>query len=669
MPLPAAAEAERIARILTGIKKAGLAARKRFDTVGDEVWQYAYDPTYQFLYQDWESDNGALFFKAKIAKAAQFIEVMGPYLYQYNPTYEIQPEQDQSQQQMMPPSWSERRHEVEQRYLSWASKRGDQYGHSRRAVDEAVTRGRGVLWTGYNPRRKCVQHVYGPAKELIDDPDARNTEERNLIMRERLKPRWELANLYPAKRAEIWGMTKAGSLPTGMTQQTSGGKGTEIVRYTEAYLRIGIGNYGSGTGQDDGDTPVQDGALKYIFADDELLDVLPWEIPFWRDDLWPCSTLDLQKIPNSIYPAPPLEAGLGLLRALNWSHTLILSQLQVATRLSFVVMNVNGQKMPIEQLLKIIRGEHYDIAVLDQVGNEYPNINQVIQQLKIETALPQLRELNDMLSMEFEKSTGLYDILFAGQTSTQLRTAEDAKLKDRNSRSRIEDRAESVRKWATECGRKARLAARYLEGPEDIGQLFGQDAAKTWGNLGSPEEVQANQQKRSQVFMQASQGLMQQAQQQFQQQQAQFQQVATQAGAQAAHAQAAGLPVPPPPQPPPPPNPQEIQGQAIQITDQQAPDDLVDFDQWMLEADVSIESGSMRRKDIDQEIDVYTEAANQMVPTMLQSPNPKVQSIALKIAARKFEISGAPEDLVNDITEAAGLVAATPPMPPAPGRK
>lgn len=665
MPLPSAAEADRIAKILVGIRKSGLKAREQFDKTGDEVWKYAYDPTFTFLYQDWENNNGELFFKAKIAAAAQYIEVMGPYLYQYNPTYEIQPEHDQAEQQQMPPSWSDRRYAVEKRYLSWSAKRGDQYGHSRRAVDEAVTRGRGILWTGYNARRKCVQHVYGPAKELIDDPDARNTEERNLIMRDRLKPRWELANLYPARRAVIWGLPKAGNLPTGMSQQSSGGKATEIVRYTEAYLRIGIGNYGSGTGTDDADgAPVQDAPLKYIFADDELLDVLPWEIPFWRDDLWPCSTLDLQRIPNSIYPAPPLEAGLGLLRALNWSHTLILSQLQIATRLSFVVMNINGQKMDISQLLKIIRGEHYDIAVLDQVGNEYTNINQVIQQLKIETSLPLLRELNDMLSLEFQKSTGLYDLLFAGQTQTQLRTAEDVKLKDRNSRSRIEDRSESVRKWATECGRKSRFAARYLEGPDDISQLFGPEAGEVWGDLASPEEVAANHQKRTQVFQMAYQQIGQFEQQQYLQAQAQFQRVAAQAGEQAGSAMAAGMQAPPPPQPPPPPSAEQIEQQAVAVTDQQAPDNLVDFDQWMLEADVSIESGSMRRKDITQEIDVYTEASNQLMPTMLQSPNPKVQGIALKIAARKFEVAGAPEELVNQITEAAGLVENTPPMMP-----
>lgn len=624
----------KIAKTLKGLVDSGLAARKRHDEVGDEVYKYAYDPTYHFLYQDWENRNGELFFKAKIPKAAQFVEVVGPYLYQYNPTYSVQPEKEATPAAVA-------RFGAEECYLKWAAKRSDQYTHARRAVDDACIRGRGVLWTGYNPRRRCIQHVFDSEKNLIDDPDARSIDERNLVIRIRTKPKWELADLYPAARDAIYRLPRAGKMPNE-AKRASGGTWTEPVKYYEAYMRVGLERYAEGVAEEVNGM-ADDSPKKYVFAGEDIFDILDWEIPYHLDDLWPCSTLDLRRIPNSIYPAAPMETGLGLLRALNWSHTLILSQLQITTRLPFVVMNMNGKKMDTSQLLKMVAGDHFDIAVLDQIGDEIPEIGKILQQVKIESALPQLKVLNEMLSDEFERSTGLYSILMAGQTPTQIRVAEDAKMKDRNSRSRVDDMRNQVEKWGTELGRKARFAARYLEDPEDIARILGPQYGQAWGQLAPPQAVQQRQQQRRQLGQQLGQQLFQQAMQQGQMQ-------ARQMGAPLDMNALT----------------QQAQAHASQMVDQMAPDNLVDFEEWMLEADVSIEAGSMRRRDIDQEIDIYNEAGNTIIPALLGSPNPQIQSIALKIAARGLEVKGAPTDLVADVEQAASLTGAMPMALPAP---
>lgn len=599
------AQRSRVGKALAAIVKAAKKAQEGWTKTHDEIQRYAYGDDVNFLYQDWESQGGELFLKMKVAKAAQFVEVMGPYLYQYNPDYQVSPLKAATPMAMQ-------RMQVEEAYLDYCSRRGDLYTNCRRAVGQSLIGGRGWAFTGFNKRRSCVQHVWVDAREVYDDPDAKVPEERNVLVRKRQKARWELAAMYPHARKTIMDAERAKKLPSGLDVPRVA-KQVDLIDYYEIYMRVGIGRYVEGVADDNGET--DDSPRKYVIIDEELIDANTWEIPFFLQDRFPGEPLDQGEVIDSILPPAPMKAGLGFLRALNWSHTLLMSQLRTSTRLPYIVLNHNGKKVPLEQLFKIIRGEYYDIAVLDTEGNEIPDIRQIIQQFPAADSLEKLRAANDIYGREFEKATGLYEILYAGETPTQLRTAEDAKLKDRNSRSRMDDRRTRVEKWMSALGSKARFAGRYLESSDAIGKMFGPGAGQVWGELASPEEVAQRQAMRQQIM---------------------------------AAMQQRGAP------------PEAAQ----QIADQEAPDNLVDFEQWLLEADVDVEAGSMRRRDVDQEIDVYQEANNQLVPTLLQHPDPRVQATALRISARGFEVQGAPRELVDQVRSVADLVQATPPAPP-----
>lgn len=98
----------------------------------------------------------------------------------------------------------------------------------------------------------------------------------------------------------------------------------------------------------------------------------------------------------------------------------------------------------------------------------------------------------------------------------------------------------------------------------------------------------------------------------------------------------------------------------------------ISFDEWLREADYTVAGGSTRRKDVDEEKEVYGEAANQLEPALFKSGLPPLQIVALRIARQRFEVYGAPKDLLEAIDAAAEVLSMQmmppPPLPPgAPG--
>lgn len=83
-----------------------------------------------------------------------------------------------------------------------------------------------------------------------------------------------------------------------------------------------------------------------------------------------------------------------------------------------------------------------------------------------------------MLVDLFEKRTGLQEILY-GRSRVAERSAEAISIKDRNSRARIDDKADMVEHWQNEIARKEALLARFLLDGDDIEKVIGTD--ETYG--------------------------------------------------------------------------------------------------------------------------------------------------------------------------------------------
>lgn len=551
MPIP---NAEQKGRILKRLLDNAIKARAPFMKTGKEIERYGYARDFNFEYT---AASEELFFKAKVAKTAQFIDIVGSALYQTNPDRRVNPRPWVNEQQRA-------RGVLMQQYLNYTPGMCDLYGHSRRAIIEGLMYGRGVLWTGWNDRKKCIQSVHDTIDNLLVDPDAKILEEMGWVARRRVRPRVELLSKFkdPDAQKAIKKITaqvekSSDADATGMDWERSD-YGSDQIEFYECYFRNGLSRYKGGVDLTSGgsaDIPDSEEAERkyYVTRAGDLFAEEDWEIPFFKADEWPCTPLDFRERPGSIWPVSPLEPGLGHQKALNWLYTLYLSKARITTRTLVAVATQNGQGLDLKATHKALYGKALEFITLN-VNGDAARIDQFIQQFDFKLNVEEFVALNQIINHEFEQATGLTEFLATGFGATQARSAEEVKIKDTKSRTRIEDYRAIMEKWASKVARKEALAARYLCDPEDLTPIFGQQIAQTWGQLMPSIAMQMEMAK-------------------------------------------AGK---------------------IRLTDimQPGPNDVI-FDEWVHEADYEIAAGSLRRKDIDQAIDAADAAMNQLVPALI----------------------------------------------------
>jgi len=620
----------RVAKLLTRLIDAAKAARKSFITTRDEIKQYAYDKDFSFMYQDTKEEY---FFKAKIAKAAEFLEIMGSALYPTNPKAMVQSADYASPTQRA-------RHLTEEKYADFAFRHGDLQTHGTRMVYDALLSGRGVLWTGYNGRKSIVQSVYDTVDNLFLDPDAKVREELNWVGRRRVKPRWTLTAMIPDKADQIKRLEKYADKPSDAKAYEPA---SELIEYYEIYSLVQLQNYAPSFGNDADIMPMLgDGPMKYTFSGDTLLAAEPWEIPLFEDDAWPCDWFDPLEKPGCLWPAAPLETSLGHIKALNWIYTLYLSKMRVTTRTPLVVMSQNGQGLKDDQIVKLLKGQNDMDVIKVTVNGNTLKLSDMVQQFSFATGVEEFERFASIVGQAFEKSSGLYEVLYTGTTPTQIRNAATANMIQSSSQSRVSNMQARMEQFMGRLTRRTLFAARFIEDPSTITKKFGPDAGTTWGTLAPPEVVEQERQMRAQT----GQMLMQQAMM------------------APPTPDAMGMPMPPPM-----PTPQDIEAQL-------GPEQLVAMEEWVNEAGRQIVAGSMRPLSPQQQVDNLNIALNQLAPAIATVPGGVglVAAIAKEFAkvnqySRDFQDAAAKfAEQAQAVSDMQVNMAMMPPPPPeAPG--
>jgi hypothetical protein len=600
-----------VANIIKKLLDSSKEDRRDWLKQGDEIDRYTTSDDYGFLYQEFDHD---LSFKARVNKASEFRQILGPYLYPQNPDAAVNSEEWADE-------WAKKRHVIEERYADYSARHGELAVHMRRCIDQALTYGRGMTWCGFNQRKGIVQHVFDTVDNLLTDPDAKNEEEKNWQARTRVKPRWELRQRYP-DAADIIDRLPAYQKDAKEGRQHNGQSDTDLVSYNEVWMGVAPENYSRNMEPVQGDKLDLGAKRKYCIADGKILHTGPWEIPFFMIDEWPGSALDLLERPGSLYPLPPMEPGMGHLRAMNYFYTLFISKYKLMSRTPFARMIINGQGIELDQLHKILRGEQLDILTVKVNGNENVKISDLFQRIDWGDPVPGFERGWGLLASEFEKSVGLYEILYTGQTQTQLRSATAANLIENKSSSRIDAMRECTVKYLQKLYRKTLFAARYLHGSDDINKLFGASAGPLWGELGPPEVIAQEQQVRQQLMQQAA---------------------------------AMGMP------------PEQADAQL-------GPPQFVSMDAWITEADRTVDGGSMRRLDINAQVDNLNVALNQLGPAVVNLPGGGKFVAALAAEFSKInrfspELQEAAKNIAVEIELAQSMAMAPPtqtaPNPPA----
>ena len=598
-------------RVLAGMLKSGRSSRQRFWTSGVEIARYGYAPDYGFEYQTLPKNA---FFRAKVALTSEAIRVFGPMIYPSNPhrTATSKPWATPEMQRVT---------DIVGEYLNFTPGEADLFGHNRRMIDEATSWGRGVLLTGRDPKSGLITSKYRSVRELLLDGDAKSWDDcRWGSIKERMT-RSEARAMWPEGKWDVIPKDRAIQDKDSLPWEHSAKTGADIVVFHRIWVKTNLYDQEGGKEllkldreQDQQVTAETRKPVCYLCDEDgKLIFMGPWEVPFYQDDEFPFTVTDFYPNGEGLWPISPLEPAMGYQRAINWLVTLMMGKYRFTSRTVGAIIKQNGEGLADADIDKLLIGNDVEIMQIATKG-EAKTLKDLVGEFNwSHDYLVHGMTLLSTLEDRFQKATGLYNVLYAGESPTQSRSATDAAMKDRNSMSRINDMRQSVEKAQSKVARKEAMAARYLLKREDIGKVLGPDSAKDWGFLVAPGSDVQNM-------------LLEQAMQ-------------------------AGLP----------------DEEALAFVQEKAAQ-AVDPDRWRLETDYGIEADSMKRQDIDQRIDAQKELISQVVPAQIQSPDLMEKSLAYRALGTYHQTIGNDANLVKRMFAYADqleqMALAPPPMMP-----
>lgn len=550
-------------KVLLRLVDAARKEKERFDKTRNKIEEYDYGDA-MTDYTSWDPD---LSFRAKVYKTQQFKREIGSRLYNNNP-HSIVTVRDWAPQE------AQIRAKIGEDYLNYIPQENHMARDIRAVVNDALGPGRGVVWYGlHKTKSNVVVGAHDSIDTLLCDPDATKWHDQGYVIRVRQKPKWWMIQQWPDKK-HIIASLDSGKKKTDVSEASENhdGSSTDIVTYYEVYMRVGLHNYAGSLTEETIDKINGDDEPKmYIVADYNSAGVIleegDWPIPFHLDDEFPCQPLDFYDHPKSVWPISPLEPGIGWQEAINWVSTMIVAKFKSSSRLLMALVEANGVKLDQDAVEKVVYGELpvdvFRLKATAASSGDMVDVNKYLQQVQLSANIGEALDLLTHLNREFEMATGLYEFLYHGQQGGVDRSAQASSIRDRNTRTRIDDMQSRIDDFLSKDARMKMLAARYLLDGEDIAPLLGPEAGQAWGFL-MPAEKLTPGYWRSKYM---DEGYM----------------------------------------------PEVADELAAEMTQ-----GAVSLEQWLQETDYTIEVGSTQRKSPEAKSDALKEAHNQWVPAMLQ---------------------------------------------------
>jgi hypothetical protein len=521
--------------------------RERFGIDADEAMRF-YNGPYNFMYgmkyrtdspgfaYSGDADTPSPQFQMTVNKVAEMVQLFGPVLYHKNPNRQVSPRKepmvppeilgdpnDPNVQQMFGPMiqqlQSQRavdaaRASLLEAYLNYTPTALNLKDESRWAIDEALIKGCGLLWTElYTPvggTAKLVGSFYDSVDNLVIDCDMESIKDAKWIAKRCVKPVWEVEEIYGLERGSLKGnlesynaQAETNADPNGMYKRAMG-RSNDLLEYWEVYSKMGMGARLTGVDPALRDTLDAYGNYCYLVVCDSIpypLNVPPqvidaaddqqvflrvqWPTPFWADDSWPFSPLVFHQVPRQVWPMSHLKPAMGELKFINWAYSFIATKIKTACRDLIVCQKSLGEEIK----NAILHGTDYELIELEAA---HGTISEVVQFLSHPSFQGDIWKVIQAVEMNFEKRVGLTELMY-GMSASSLRSATEAQVKNEQLQVRPGDMANKVEDWMTEVSRKEALAARWhLQAQQDIQPVLGPMAAWFWQQImttADPNEV------------------------------------------------------------------------------------------------------------------------------------------------------------------------------------
>ena len=470
-------------------------------------------------------------FKMSVNKTFEFVTIFGPNLYYENPVRTCKPRMpvvvppvffpDQMLYESLMQEEQQRtlvnglRGVLLEAYLNWTPNEFRLAQESRLAIDEALIKGRGVLWTElYTPPDSdfsAVRTVWDSVDHLLVDPDAPSYDRANWIARKRIEPVWAVEKRFNLRPGSVKGnmesQAKQSDILADEDQQYDRKRGftNDLMVYWEIYSKMGIGGRLQGM-LDSYRKPLEMfGDYCYLAVADTLafpLNLSPdfvsgpesadpdkvfgrvaWPTPFWVDDEWPCSALDFHAVHNSPWPMPHLKAGIGELKFLNWAMSFLAGKLRNTTR-DFIAIKKSANE---EIKTAILEGR--DLTLLE-LESDHGAISEMVQFLQHPQVNGDIWMFLEAIEKSFDKRVGLTELMYGAAGQTQPRSASEVNIRNDNMNIRPDDMARQVEAWQADVAAKEAICARYHLVGTDVEPVFGPTYTLAWDQYVATEDLQ-----------------------------------------------------------------------------------------------------------------------------------------------------------------------------------
>lgn len=474
-------------------------------------------------------------FKVSVNKAFEYVQIFGPALYYESPVRTVKPRMpvdvpyeflavagvDPATYQSLIMGEQARvmadglRATLIGAYLNWTPHEFGLAEASRMAIDEALIKGRSCIWTEvYSPpgaNYKVVRSVWDSVNNLFIDPDASSVETAKWIAMRCVHPVWEVERTYGLPRgslranAESLDVQSSADFDEHVRHDRTRGQSNDLLVYYKIWSKMGIGGRFPNVPDKVSDVLEMFGDYAYLvvadgssyplnlppsvvsdpaFAADPTMvfERVEWPVPFWAADTWPVSLIEFCRIPNSVWPMSPLKSGLPELRFLNWAISFLTGHVHVSSRVFLAMLKSLGEDIRTQ----ILEGQ--DMEMLELSSTENRPIEELIQFLKHPELNKDLFEVIEKVEALFDKRVGLTELMY-GNSGVQIRSAEEASIKQQNMSVRPEDMAKQVESWQAEVAAKESMAARRHLGSEDVRPVLGPIGAWAWTTYCSTEDA------------------------------------------------------------------------------------------------------------------------------------------------------------------------------------
>ena len=474
-----------------------------FGATARKLWMFltrSYRDVYLHLEDGTEGistvSDGEPFYKPRLNKCREFVSLYLPYVAARVPVRSVNlrkpPLIDALLSDVAKLRWAEREAaaKILEWWLNYCAEETDHEQSMRMVVQEALVKGRGVMWTEVyeGPNRVLVGSSADTVDNFLVDPAARTMMDAGWIVRRRQVPAYEAQRLLAVTDEELKRMEAARS---DKDRDTALPPGT--VEYYEIFSRIGVGHHLAEQGEVANLKEALESLGRYCWlavakgvdyplnlrrdsgfnSVEEIAAAVRWPIETWGDiaDPWPVTVLDFMPNVDNPWATSPLEPGLPMQVFLDHLYAYVMGRARIATRTIIMASRAISEELA----ERLNAGSDVEVVAVD------PAVIAEMQRMLVPLELPDIKpdiwQLIQLVERAFDKAVGLDALLYGAAPRPTPRSATEIDVRREFLQTRPNEYADAVEKWATRVAAKEGVATRLYIDSSTVQPLLGEDSA------------------------------------------------------------------------------------------------------------------------------------------------------------------------------------------------